>query len=117
MDRKYLLILFVSIFFLGVVVLLALEHIGTVQHEDVHRQIQVYFGCQNNSVKISFWGTSYTACLDDNRTVSSEEWGLHAYNEIVSYNNTQIVLSIFFCTIMLITFIYCLYAYNDIDKD
>lgn len=111
MYRKDLLIIFIVIFFLGIIIFGGLQYIATIQHEDVHRQIDTYFGCDNVTVSLSFWDTSYTQCNDINRTVSAQEWSLHAYNEIVTYNNSHITVSIFFCTMLLIVFLFIMFIH------
>ena len=103
-------------FVLSVIVFGAIEYVATYDHEQVHKQIDTYFGCQNSIVHMSFWGTSFTKCLDNNRSVSQEEWALHAFNEVVTYNNTQISYTIIFCTMMIITFLFCLFIYSRKDK-
>ena len=114
MYRKDLLVMFLGFFFLGLTVFGALDYVSTSQHEAVHRQIDEYFGCENITVAIRLWGTSYTRC-EDVRNVSLEEWSMHAYNEVVAYNNVQVVLAIFFCTFWILTFIFCMYVYHGKD--
>ena len=104
-----------GIFFLGITVFFVLDYIATVQHENVHRQIDTYFGCRNVSVELHMFDTSFTKCNDKNRTVSEQEWSLHAYNEVVTYNNSQISLTIFFCTLMIIVFVFNIFLFSNKD--
>lgn len=68
---------------------------STVAHEQVHKQISVYYGCVNSTIDINLFKGSYFKCHERYHKSVSDEFFLHAQNEIVSYNLDALLYLIF----------------------
>ena len=72
-------------------------------HENVHGQIQKYYGCTNSTIYYQFHWLSFSGnstCHNYNdRTQETQnvEYNLHSMNDIAGYNITSITNTIFVC--------------------
>ena len=93
--------------FLAVFFVLSLAGVfvfDTYVHEQVHVQVQEYFGCQDSRMVFRVFGSSYTECMNYSERpadVVRQEYQLHALNEIVNYNLYTLILSMVVCTLFL----------------
>ena len=111
--RKYI---YFSLFF--IIVILAVSYGNVYQHENVHKQIAIYNGCDN--YKISYFPSSYFKCYHYDHKLSIEEikteYMLDSLNEIVGYNVTSIYLTILICSFIICSFIFLKGETNGNDK-
>ncbi len=82
------------------IILFVLIFIGSIiSHEEAHRQISIYHGCINGSITYfskninPFWHC-YEYSYQSTET-NMQEWELHSFNEIVSYNLDAILVMLF----------------------
>ena len=88
------LLVFVTLSFLGIL------FVNTYYHEETHNQIFIQDGCRN--VKVSYGVVSHAVCLDSNYIESDNAMLAHDFNEIVSYNNSSIMMCFFFVVCFLL---------------
>jgi hypothetical protein len=73
-------------------------------HENAHKQISLYFGCED--VELHYGLTSTSQCIKYSNITTqemvNEEYKLHSINEIVSYNLDAIIEMIFILALVII---------------
>lgn len=111
-----------KLFYIGFIILCFMfgmyyyDYQDTVQHEKAHEQIAKYFGCTEGYMNISFTDRSYYKCLNYTERPESaiiNEMYLHSYNEIIDYNNTRIIHSLYLGFLCLIVTIAIMGFKND----
>jgi len=105
MESKSDLWTIILIMFGLLICLVLINQQATINHENAHKQIAIYYGCVNYTTEIKLFGTSTFTCWNKHNESDSEKT-VHSFNEIVSYNNDQLTLSMFACTGMLICALY-----------
>lgn len=82
--------------------------INTVDHEGVHKQIDIYYGCTNVSVTYSLAGGSTSCHNFNNLTISDRDrmYELHSFNEIIGYNVGSLIAVMFFCSLIIVLAIF-----------
>ena len=81
----------------------------TVKHEEVHRVIAVYSGCDNYTVKIGWFGGSFSCHSYDHIRTEEErrdKYMLDSINEIVSYNLDSLHITLILCFFTLSVLLY-----------
>jgi hypothetical protein len=76
------------------------------QHEEVHKVIFEYYGC-NNITMITSAFSGRTICHGDHNFSESEET-MHSFNEVVTYNNSSLIDMILFGVLMIISSLFML---------
>lgn len=83
--------IFCSIILLATIYAITIR--GVIDHEQVHKQISIYAGCDNVKTNINYLTISGEEwCEDITHRISIEEKTLHSQNEIVSYNINRLVM-------------------------
>ena len=104
MEDRFRWIGFVLSCMMLLVGVLGINYIDTINHENVHVQVQKYFGCQESHVKTSLFGTSSAWCSNyslRSEGVVAQEFQLHAINEVVNYNVDTLLWGMVVCTLMI----------------
>jgi len=72
-----------------------------VRHENAHKQIQLYYGCKEVYINYTGLFSGKSQCLNGTYRNVDMEYQLHAFNEIIGYNNTGIILAIMGALVLL----------------
>lgn len=103
-------------FLLGVIILSLFFYISMIHltgmHELIHKQIYVYYGCEDVKVEFSdFRLSGKTTCtgLDTTIDLKRDMMKLHSMNEIEGYNLT----SMFVCGWLMLYFTFLVYSMKD----
>jgi len=104
-DKQFALNLMWGILIVGIIMV---TFFGTKQHEDAHKAIAEQHGCIYSETSYyvkNFAFTGHYVCKEygiRSREMELQEKNLHAYNEIVSYNNDKIVNTLFLIGILIV---------------
>ena len=84
--------------FLELILIILFLYAQTAAHEDAHKQIMLYHGCENVTTDVN-WDFSGSAKCEDSRQISDQEVFLHSLNEIIGYQADMItaMILILFC--------------------
>jgi len=94
-NKIYILFLFLIVIFIG------LSIVSLQYHESAHREINNSFNCKDTYTKYSFKLKATTYAIDCPENTDLERIKLHMLNEITSYNNSVIYLSILFSAFLI----------------
>jgi len=81
-----------------IIVSISVLGINTSLHENAHKQIDLYNGCESAIITYGFWGgsTQEINCVaNENRAI------LNTQNEIIGYNISSIIYALLLCTLII----------------
>ena len=95
-TQRFVAVMIVFVLFVATYVAVMRDNI--VQHEKAHEQIMKFFNCEEVVITYGFL-SGQTRCVVRNDAYSAatqlREYELHAINEIVGYNLTGVITTIF----------------------
>jgi hypothetical protein len=101
MKWKHLVPIYVTMMLLMIGVYLVVNYNTVRQHEEVHKVIFEYYGC-NNITMITSAFQGRTICHGPHNFSEAEET-MHSFNEVVTYNNSSLVDIILFGVLMIVS--------------
>ena len=81
------------------------DHTQSRTHENIHRQIAIYNGCQDYEMDINWFSDSSFMCtykVPTSPEMDLMEYQLDSQNEIVSYNINYLATVISMCTLLIV---------------
>lgn len=102
MYKKYLVFGFIGICLLMISIGIIDDRDNVTAHESVHRQIDLYFGCRNVTMNVTWFDGGSTTCNDENQTFIPEQEAMHSFNEVISYNDDGIINAIRMSTLFIV---------------
>lgn len=82
MYKKYLVIFYVVLVALLLGLSIKNNRDSTEAHESVHRQIDLYFGCKNVTMNVTWFNGGSVKCEDENQTFYPEQETMHRIGQV-----------------------------------
>jgi hypothetical protein len=94
-----------TIFIVFGIAVVTMDYFQAKTHENIHKQIAIYNGCQDYEMQVSVWKDSSFLCtyrVPTTPEMDLMEYTLDSQNEIVSYNVNYLSISLIFCTLLIV---------------